>query len=138
MSRQQGHPNPFGCYGLLLALLVSTMIDGVFMWLGMAPGTAAAIGLVIGVVVVLFLVYWVYPRLTNRTTTTRIRRRTIAPGVRQAVFQRDGGSCVRCGATTGLEIDHIIPVSRGGSDTEKNLQVLCSACNRSKGNRYIG
>ena len=36
-----------------------------------------------------------------------------------------------------LEIDHIIPLARGGLDTEKNLQLLCSYCNRKKGDRIL-
>jgi len=58
--------------------------------------------------------------------------------VREHVFDRDGGRCRRCGATQELELDHIIPLGRGGSNTEENLQVLCAPCIRSKGNRSIG
>ena len=45
--------------------------------------------------------------------------------------------CKMCGRvrTLGdLEVDHIIPVSLGGSDTLDNKQLLCSKCNREKGN----
>lgn len=41
--------------------------------------------------------------------------------------------CSICGATKLLTIDHIIPVSKGGSDEEANLQILCKSCNSSKG-----
>jgi hypothetical protein len=66
------------------------------------------------------------------------RRDSIPAAAKNAVFARDGGQCQSCGATHDLEIDHIIPLSRGGSNTEKNLQVLCTTCNRRKGNRYVG
>lgn len=49
-----------------------------------------------------------------------------------------GRRCALCGATSRerpLDIDHIIPRSRGGDSTISNLQVLCSKCNRSKGNK---
>ncbi len=49
--------------------------------------------------------------------------------------------CALCGAKPSpeimLDIDHIIPVSRGGSDEPFNLQVLCHRCNRGKGNDLI-
>lgn len=47
------------------------------------------------------------------------------------------GRCSLCGATKDerpLDVDHIIPKSRGGKTEYPNLQVLCSKCNRSKRN----
>ncbi len=41
--------------------------------------------------------------------------------------------CVNCGITENLTIDHIKPVSKGGTDNFKNLQILCGSCNSSKG-----
>lgn len=61
--------------------------------------------------------------------------------LRQAIKERDGYACKYCGASVEkepnllLEIDHIIPVSKGGMTTEDNLQTLCWRCNRSKGNK---
>jgi hypothetical protein len=68
----------------------------------------------------------------------RAYRQSIPRGVRNLVFLRDGGHCQLCGAVHNLEIAHIIPLSRGGSNTPQNLQVLCATCNRRKGNRYVG
>jgi hypothetical protein len=53
--------------------------------------------------------------------------------VRQAVWARDGGRCVRCGSQQELQYDHIIPLARGGADTAENLQLLCAPCSRAKG-----
>lgn len=61
------------------------------------------------------------------------RREPIPPEVRAFVWNRDGGRCVQCGGTERLEFDHLIPFSMGGSSTARNLQLLCEACNRSKG-----
>jgi tetratricopeptide (TPR) repeat protein len=64
--------------------------------------------------------------------TERQSRTTIPEDVRHAVWRRDEGRCVQCGSQEKLEFDHIIPVSRGGSNTERNLQLLCEPCNRAK------
>ena len=53
--------------------------------------------------------------------------------VRQIVWERDGGRCVRCGAAAELQYDHIIPLARGGADSAENLQLLCASCDRAKG-----
>lgn len=68
---------------------------------------------------------------------TRIVLVRISSEVRKYVFDRDDGQCQHCGATQNLELDHIIPLSRGGLNTEKNLQVLCTPCIRSKVSRSI-
>lgn len=38
-----------------------------------------------------------------------------------------------CGATAGLQVDHVVPLARGGTNDFANLQVLCASCNNSKG-----
>jgi 5-methylcytosine-specific restriction endonuclease McrA len=45
--------------------------------------------------------------------------------------------CLRCGATTKLTADHIIPISKGGANTIDNIQPLCMSCNASKGAQSI-
>ena len=45
--------------------------------------------------------------------------------------------CVLCGMNEDLTIDHIIPVSKGGSDEESNLQLMCKSCNSRKGDRIM-
>src|SRR5206468_2275324 len=66
-------------------------------------------------------------------TKTRSDRAGIPEEVRIAVWRRDNGRCVRCGSRERLEYDHIIPVSNGGGNSVRNIELLCEACNRSKG-----
>ena len=67
------------------------------------------------------------------------QRALMTSKLRQQIKERDGYTCKHCGASVEqephllLEIDHIIPVSKGGLTTEDNLQTLCWRCNRSKG-----
>ena len=65
----------------------------------------------------------------------RYGRQPIPRELRHKVFQRDGYRCRECGTSkneTSLEIDHIVPVSRGGTNDIDNLQTLCRECNRMK------
>lgn len=59
-------------------------------------------------------------------------RKPIPAEVRREVWRRDGGACVKCGSRRNLEYDHIVPVSKGGSNTARNIELLCETCNRSK------
>jgi hypothetical protein len=59
--------------------------------------------------------------------------RHIPQDVKTAVWERDGGRCVQCGATDYLEFDHIIPYAKGGASTVNNVQLLCRRCNLQKG-----
>jgi hypothetical protein len=53
--------------------------------------------------------------------------------VRERILLRDGSQCAYCGSTNNLQIDHIIPICRGGKENENNMQVLCRTCNLKKG-----
>jgi len=66
------------------------------------------------------------------TQIEKSSREPIPEQVRFSVWRRDEGKCVQCGSNKDLEFDHIIPVSKGGSNTERNLQLLCEKCNREK------
>lgn len=66
------------------------------------------------------------------------RREPVPKAVQREVWRRDQGRCVGCGSKENLEFDHIIPVARGGSNTVRNLQLLCQQCNRAKSNKTPG
>ena len=67
------------------------------------------------------------------SASTRAGRSTLSVGKRFFVLKRDQYRCRLCKAAgVPLEVDHIVPVARGGSDALDNLQALCIPCNRGK------
>lgn len=52
--------------------------------------------------------------------------------VKAQVKRRDHSRCLCCGAERSLQVDHIVPVYRGGTNDLGNLQTLCGTCNRKK------
>lgn len=74
---------------------------------------------------------------------TKEQRALMTKKMRDAIKVRDNFTCCTCGNSTHtepnllLEIDHIIPVSKGGYTVEDNLQTLCWKCNRAKSNKLI-
>jgi hypothetical protein len=77
-----------------------------------------------------------FERIRNKMVSSdgsaRSRPR-IPERIRIEVWRRDGGKCARCGSRENLEYDHIVPLSQGGSNTARNIELLCEQCNRSKG-----
>lgn len=63
------------------------------------------------------------------------KRPPIPREIVDAVYKRDGGRCVFCGSTQNLQLDHIIPFSKGGATTLDNMQLLCQKCNIEKSNK---
>lgn len=77
---------------------------------------------------------------TDAAWLAPIRRRRRGSGISLAQWSeikaRYAYKCVACGSEAGLTRDHIRPLSKGGSDTEANIQPLCFACNNKKGDTY--
>jgi hypothetical protein len=63
------------------------------------------------------------------------KREQIPDDVKLLVWTRDGGACVRCGATSNLHFDHEIPLAKGGGNHAENIRLLCETCNLKKGDR---
>ena len=58
--------------------------------------------------------------------------------ISKAVFKRDNYTCQYCGKVGGkLEVDHIFPFSKGGSDSLENLTTSCQKCNRQKRDKSV-
>lgn len=69
------------------------------------------------------------------------QRALMTSNLRERIKERDNYTCQKCHLSSNdeknllLEIDHILPLSRGGITSEDNLQTLCWKCNRSKGSK---
>jgi 5-methylcytosine-specific restriction endonuclease McrA len=65
-------------------------------------------------------------------------RRTLSAHLRWRVMKRDRYRCVLCGrnpaqdSSVELHLDHVVPVSRGGTNEEGNLRTLCRECNQGR------
>lgn len=73
--------------------------------------------------------------------SAKYQRSILTDSLRYDVFKRDNFTCQICGASfkedgAKLEVDHIIPISKGGKTEMKNLQTLCIRCNRGKSDKY--
>jgi len=72
-----------------------------------------------------------------QTVDSDSKRHRIPEKVRIEVWRRDGGKCARCESRVNLEYDHIVPISKGGSNTARNIELLCEKHNRSKSNNVV-
>lgn len=72
------------------------------------------------------------------------RNRNVSPRLRLKVLERDDFRCVLCGRSpvtdfgVKLQIDHVVPFSKGGTTEFENLQTLCWECNIGKGDKEVG
>ena len=72
------------------------------------------------------------------------QRNLMTKKLREHIKKRDNFTCCNCGNSSHaepnllLEIDHIVPIAKGGYTVEDNLQTLCWKCNRSKSDKIIG
>lgn len=75
-------------------------------------------------------------------TAPRFVRSSIPEATRRKVLERDNFMCRVCGVSRQdgaiLHVDHIYPVSKGGSNEMPNLRVLCRDCNIGKGDLETG
>ena len=70
----------------------------------------------------------------------RVERGKVSNKMRFSIYERDGYRCCKCGISdryAQLEIDHILPIAKGGKTIYDNLQTLCHKCNKEKGDNYI-
>jgi len=78
----------------------------------------------------------------QKPSTKRRTRREISERQRFRILVRDGFRCASCGASPltqrgiELDVDHILPWSKGGETTDDNLEIKCKKCNLGKGNAF--
>ena len=82
------------------------------------------------------LVWLMLIRRHNERTIQPTKRVSWPQGLKRELMRRQDSTCAYCGnrrIARNLEIDHMYPVVRGGSNDKDNLQVLCRPCNQRKG-----
>jgi 5-methylcytosine-specific restriction endonuclease McrA len=67
---------------------------------------------------------------------SHLRRAGPMPSLQRRKELMENLVCSACGSTEHPEIDHIMPISLGGTSEDSNLQILCRPCNRSKGSKH--
>lgn len=88
-------------------------------------------GVALGLLVAFLAGLW----LSRGDTRAERRRRPWTRVERRIALRRDGYRCRWCGSPDDLELDHIVPFSKGGACDLDNIQILCSDCNKRKGAR---
>ena len=79
-------------------------------------------------------------KISRRAKATKKYRKglgTLGQELLRQAIDRDGPVCVYCAATKDLTIDHVVPISRGGTNHKDNIKVCCLPCNNSKNNRLL-
>ncbi len=77
-------------------------------------------------------------KVIHRTDIPTDREGKRSPDIKHTLFGKQEGFCNGCGVAfpfVNFTLDHIVPKSKGGGDTDDNLQLLCGYCNSVKGDR---
>lgn len=77
---------------------------------------------------------------SNRVSAYREKRKSLGMSKgsnydTESVLERDSHSCVYCGGTQNLCVDHVLPITQGGTDDDDNLVCACKKCNSGKAGR---
>ncbi|MDD2913366.1 MAG: HNH endonuclease signature motif containing protein [Candidatus Pacebacteria bacterium] len=91
---------------------------------------------VLALIILRVSLYLLFKKLGKKRLRKEGQRVGIPRDIQEQVYDNYKGRCFCCGDRKNLEFDHIIPVSKGGSSTIKNLQLLCQKCNRKKSSGF--
>ena len=58
------------------------------------------------------------------------RKFRLSDDAKKVIIEERGGKCTKCSSTDDLSVHHVIPLSHGGTNEAKNLEVLCLNCHR--------
>lgn len=72
----------------------------------------------------------------QNTSARNLNRPSNWPSIRAQVLAKDRFTCQMCGARSELEVDHIVPVARGGSWEMENLWTLCGPDHKAKTKKF--
>lgn len=78
-----------------------------------------------------------FETIDENNLTIKQQRRRLTAVAKEKIFIRDKYECQYCGSHEDLEIDHIIPLSKGGNNEDSNLITACHKCNNLKGDKDI-
>lgn len=133
-----------GCVIAALALPCLALVCGALVGddsvVPCVAGAFVVAGLLILGIVIVAVWGWLgdsVPRVRKAPRARRPGRREGIPAdLRERIVRRDGYRCRYCGGRAAtMHVDHIVPVSQGGSTTAGNLVAACPRCNLRKGGR---
>lgn len=78
-----------------------------------------------------------YETIDEDNLTIKQMRKRLTESAKKNIFIRDKFECQYCGSKENLEIDHIIPLSKGGNNEDDNLITACHTCNNLKGDKTL-
>ncbi len=76
--------------------------------------------------------------VVQRRSTANVPNRYIPAKTKQQVWLASSGKCQNCSSTFALELDHVVPFAKGGSNNAENLRLLCRNCNQRKAIKAYG
>jgi hypothetical protein len=124
-----------GCIFFLLSCVITTPIGVLIQWVFALPDKSDVLRTIYAVCSLLLILLLIRRyRIIDSPSVPLIEKqsRAIPKSVQHEVWRRDQARCTNCGSQDRLEFDHIIPFSKGGGNTARNIQLLCQQCNRSK------